>query len=322
MTPAVGEKRNYDNIFYRNLLLATMRQFRNQLTWKNSFSDGDRVVTVPVTYSFSGDPRFAYDAFAPEVPTGIELDVPNVPSLVFTENGVTFEVSEQTNPNVYAQMLVEDGDDLSKRRMYSTLKALPVTVSYKLSAYVDTEIDLWKYREQFALAFYRYKYFTFEYSGMKIEAMFLSPEQFDMPVNREYDMQKNNRIISIESEIQVKTYFPIFDTPRPDNRKLSDRHKDHHVGAAGDVRSVGGCEPVTPAPWARSNLIAADSRVINWLYTIVEGASAETVADGSVPDLSEEAYTNLRAILQGSVPDVNFDPTPDDEMPIDDLDPE
>ena len=310
----IAGKTNFDDNFWRSCLIAFMRQFRNQVRWTNHYSEKNVEVIVPIYHSLTGDPRFLFDAFVDDpVQCRLELDTPKVPSMVVVEKGVNYDVSEQTNPNVKAQMIIEDDDDEAQlKRVYSTLKAVPITISYQIDYYVDTEIDLWKFRSAFLEIFYRYRFFTFSYNYIKIDAFFLMPESFENPINRDFSFSEANTTISTSFNIDIKTYYPIFDTKRH-NTSYATKTDDTTWGQFSERQNPSSGPKV--ATWEDSNEITTSSKVANWIYSIAN-ENEVTLAEGAVPDMEEEAYNKARILMQGLKPTL-ANPNPQDIIDID-----
>ena len=54
----IGEKFNFEDVFFRDLTVCVLDTLEGQIKWNNKFTSGDVFVQVPIYYSLTGDERF------------------------------------------------------------------------------------------------------------------------------------------------------------------------------------------------------------------------------------------------------------------------
>ena len=63
----IGQKFNFDEVFFRDLTVCVLDTLEGRLNWTNRFTSGDISVQVPIYYSLSGDERFLLDSFQDDI---------------------------------------------------------------------------------------------------------------------------------------------------------------------------------------------------------------------------------------------------------------
>lgn len=253
----IGDTYNYSNIFFRNLLLGFMKNFREQIKQTYEFTSGKVDVVVPIYYSLAGDVRQLYDAFIDDPTTcRFEADYKKVPIAVITRESTSINSSQLTNPNSRVRIIVEDTDTNTIKEYYSKVKAIPIKVDYKLTCFLNSELDEMIYFEKMLTQFHNYKFFTFYSNGLKIDAVFTMPDTFNSNIPREI-ASTDQRIISVDITFSVDTYYPVFD------------YKTNDI-------------------YGKEGFIGADKLMTNILHNVKDAITEETINSEWIPNDPEE----------------------------------
>jgi hypothetical protein len=278
----MGHRYNYDDVFFRNLLIGFIKNFKNQIHWQNKFRDEIVDVIVPIYYSMSGDVRFLYDAFVDDpVTCRFELDYQKVPVAVVTMDGFTIQSSKQTNPNVMVRYIVENSDTTELKAMYSKLKAVPITVNFKLQAILDSELDLLKYCEAILTYFYNYKFYTFQHKHLKVDAFFSLPDSLEPEISRDIN-STDKRVTNVGISFTVETFFPIFDGKNYDpNYSAYTNNDDPRANAyEGEDINQNDYLPITQ--------IGADKKMIAILHNMLDNINEKEMESEWIPEKPDD----------------------------------
>ena len=206
----IGEKFNFEDVFFRDLTVCVLDTLEGQIKWTNRFSSGDRYVEVPFYYSLTGDERFLLDTFSDDVVSEnrfIELNTDQIPRGHLTMTGFNIKSDEFANPNVWLKMVVEN--EVEIRKVLAKVRAIPVTVSYELEITLSNEIDTFKCSQALMDTMWIYKFMYFEHNFMNIDAVILMPDTNSIEMAREKNMSSENNI-KLKASFTVETYYPAF----------------------------------------------------------------------------------------------------------------
>lgn len=200
---------NYHDVFFRDMTVAFIKNFRQKIWWFNRFSDKTVLVTVPFYYSMTGDERFLLDAFTDDVvDKRVELNTDIIPRGHTTINSITPNFSELANPHTWIKSQIETDDETY--RIVSKVMAIPITVSFDVEILVDSEIDAFKCLAKVLNTMQIYKFFEFQYKGIFIEAVLKMPEGQDLTIPREQNLSSDSKK-SVKYTVEVKTHYPVID---------------------------------------------------------------------------------------------------------------
>ena len=205
----INDLMNYDSVYFRDITLTFIKNFKQKIWWFNRFSDKTVLVTVPFYYSMTGDERFLMDAFVDDVvDKRVELNTDVIPRGHVTLTNVTPNFSELANPHTWMKSTIETESETY--RIISKVVAMPITLTYDVEILVESEIDAFKCLAKVINTMQIYKFFDFEYKGVFIEAMLKMPEGQDITMPREQNLSNDSKR-SIKYTIEVKSHYPIFD---------------------------------------------------------------------------------------------------------------
>lgn len=211
----IGDKKNQDDVFLRDLTVATLATLENQLHWVNRFSSGDVNVNVPIYYSMTGDERFLLDSFVDDIVSGdscgngryIELNTDIIPRGHLTFKSSVVRSDEFANPNVWMKRY--DEEKYETKTYFSRVRAIPITVNYDLTILLNSEIDTFKCQQAFYNMLWMYKFMHFEYKFMNIDAIITMPDDTPIEMTRDKSMDSDNSIKMVLS-LEVQTYYPAY----------------------------------------------------------------------------------------------------------------
>lgn len=209
----IGEKFNYEDVFFRDLTVCVLDTLENQIQWVNRFTSGDRHVKVPIYYSMTGDERFLLDSFSDDIVSDsryVELNTDTIPRGHLTLTGFNIKSDEFANPNVWLRMVVENEKEI--RKVLTKVRAVPISANYDLTILLSSEIDSFKCSQAVMNTLWLYRFLYFEYNFMNIDAVITMPDNSTVEMSREKNLTSDNNI-KMKITFTVDTYYPAW---RPD----------------------------------------------------------------------------------------------------------
>lgn len=206
----IGERFNFEDVFFRDLTVCVLDTLEGQVRWVNRFSSGDVPVEVPFYYSLTGDERFLLDSFQDDIVSEnrfVELNTDSIPRGHLTMTGFNIKSDEFANPNVWLRMVVEN--DLEIRKVLARVRAIPITVNYELTIKLSSELDTFKCAQAIMDTMWIYKFMYFEHNFMNIDAVILMPDTNQIEMSREKNLTSDNNI-QLKASFEVSTYYPAF----------------------------------------------------------------------------------------------------------------
>jgi hypothetical protein len=214
----IGERFNFEDVFFRDLTICVLDTLEGQVKWTNRFSSGDRFVQVPFYYSLTGDERFLLDSFADDIVSEnrfVELNTDIIPRGHLTLGSFNIKSDEFANPNVWLRMVVEN--EVEIRKILSKVRAVPITVNYDLEILLSSEIDTFKCSQAILDTLWLYRYMYFEHNFMNIDAVILMPDSNTITIGRDKNMSSDNNI-TMKVSFTVETYYPAFRRDRTNDK--------------------------------------------------------------------------------------------------------
>ena len=204
----LNEQYNFDDNFFRMVGISLVKTLTNSITWINHFSDKKIRVIVPFYLTMASNDKFVLDAFVDDIPNSrIELNTDQIPRGVVTFESFNSDTTQFANPNQYlSNKRVING---KLKSLIQKTKAIPVTLNYNIDIVVNTEIDIFKASEKILNSLFNYMYFNIDYFGIKIDAVFSLPDDKDIKIERELNMETDMKK-HITFGLKVQTYYPVF----------------------------------------------------------------------------------------------------------------
>lgn len=206
----IGERFNYDEVFFRDLTLCLLDTLEGRIKWVNKFSSGDVEVDVPFYYSLSGDERFLLDSFQDDIVSNnrfVELNTDIIPRGHITLTSWSSRSDEFRNPNVWLRDIQQENKNLKTK--LRKVRAIPITANYDLSILLKTEVDTFKCSQAIMNTLWLYKFMFFEYQYMNIDAFLAIPDDNNIEISREHNLSSDNNI-KMNLSFTVQTHYPAF----------------------------------------------------------------------------------------------------------------
>ena len=210
----IGDRFNYEDVFYRDLTTCVLDTLEGEIRWVNRFSSGDREVNVPFYYSMTGDERFLLDSFNDDIVSSnrfVDVNTDVIPRGHLTLTGFDIRSDEFANPNVWLKMVVENKEEI--RKMLTKVRAIPISAKYDLSILLSSEIDVFKCSQAIMDTIWLYRFMYFEYNFMNIDAVMIIPDSNQIEISREKSLSSENTI-KLTLSFEVQTYYPAFRKPK------------------------------------------------------------------------------------------------------------
>jgi hypothetical protein len=209
ITQKFVEDKNYDDVFLRNVIVGYLGFLNERFFWYNKTSEGPVKVQLPFYYSLTGDNRYLNDAFLDDTPgTRIEGNTDQIPRGVISLASWAVKNDEFTNPNVWLNLNQEIDGEL--QQIVTQTKAVPIKLTFELTTVCDSELDIMKGWQTYMQNKYQYRYFTFAYKRLPLNAVFNFGGDTENSTVREV---KFGDLSTYQTKytIEVHTFFPIFD---------------------------------------------------------------------------------------------------------------
>jgi hypothetical protein len=272
-----SHKYNTDDVLLRAVIVGLINSLNYQIYYENIISDTEvQTVRVPFFYAFSGDERFMQDYFSNWsdcAPSFIEGNYDPIPRGSVTLSGVNILAGNQTSRFVRGYYDKEENGEL--RRYNSYLNSIPVSMSFNVKILVDSTIDAFKINQEIMRVFYKTLVFRVSFSGTVVPSQAGFSESYVTDKLFEYTYGENSRI-TLSFDIEVETYFPIFD-------------KKQEMFAGNKIEKVSvNVSPTSSASYNYTNGVApsataSSSAVVDSTFGITDAAYSSNNSPGT-PD--------------------------------------
>jgi hypothetical protein len=204
------DKTNYDDVYLRCVILGFLGFLRNRFSWINTREDGgDYEVKLPIYYSLTGDNRYIMDAFYDDIPDKrVNMNTDQIPRGVITLKSWAVKQDEFTNPNIWYNVPQVVDDELVQ--IVTQTKAVPVKLTFTLDTILDSEIDVFKSWQTYMDNLWIYKYFSYDYKMVNINAIFNFVGDTENVLVRDYKFG-DTEVLKTSYTFEVHTFYPIFD---------------------------------------------------------------------------------------------------------------
>lgn len=208
----IGNRKNYDDVFFRDLTVCFLATLEDKIKWHNRFDTVTKEITVPIYYSMGGNTeRMLYDSFTDDIVSEnrrSELNTDIIPRGHATLTSYSVKSAEFCNPNVWLHRIMESEEEA--KRVLTKVRAIPVKATYELTILLESEIDTFKCSQAIMNTLWLYKYMYFEYSSMNIDAYMQMPDDQTIQISRENNLSSDTSI-RMTVNIEVHTYYPAYD---------------------------------------------------------------------------------------------------------------
>lgn len=212
------DKNNYQDVYLRCVIAGFLAFFKNRIKWTNYFESGPVEVNVPAHYPLGGDTRFVMDAFFDDIKgTRVDSNTDQIPRSTLELKSWAIKMDEFSNPNVWVNQTKELDDELIQT--VAQVKSIPIKLTFNFDTIVSSEIDLFKLWQQLVTKLFIYRYFTFDYMRLPINAVFSFTLDVNNPMVRDTKFGDVNAC-KLPLTFDLHTFFPIFDV---DNEYLANQ---------------------------------------------------------------------------------------------------
>lgn len=206
----IGERKNWDNVFLRDLTVAVLAELEEKIRWKNRFDDKTIDVDCKIYYSLTGSEDFLLDSFTDDIPGEdrfVELNTDEYPRGHITLESWRTKGDEFANPNVWLRTVTENHEEI--RNVIAKVRALPISAQYTLNVLVNSEIDTFKASQAIMDSLWAFKYLYFEHNFMNIDAVIKVPDDKSVEITREHNLSSQSEI-KLSIQFEVDTYYPAY----------------------------------------------------------------------------------------------------------------
>ena len=138
----IGHEYNYDNNYFRMIIVALAKTLNRQLRWVYRFETQKKCVSLPVFTTMTGEERFLLDSFVDDITDRrVELGTDVKPrGIINLENwGPTSD--EFANPNIYIPKTVKIDREL--KRIVTKVKAIPIQFTFNFEIHLNSENEVY-----------------------------------------------------------------------------------------------------------------------------------------------------------------------------------
>jgi len=210
----IGHEFDYDDHFFRMITVSLAKTLSKNVRWINKFSpnndkeSGFKRVFLPFYTSLTGEEQFILDAFVDDiVDKRVSMNTDQLQRGSITWTGFNTRSEEFSNPNQYLSKNVNINNKL--RKVISKAKGVPISCNYEIEIQLATSMEIDKVSQKLLNIFYNYMFFSFDYYGLKIDAFFNLPDDKQIEIVREINME-SDRKKKITFSLEIQTYYPIF----------------------------------------------------------------------------------------------------------------
>lgn len=208
-----SHKYNTDDVLIRAIIVGLVNSMNEKISFTNVISDTEsKVVNVPFYYNFSGDERFIQEYFqdwSDCLPQMIEGNYDPIPRGSLMIGGVSVVNANMTSRFVRGNFVREEKGELLRYNSY--LNSIPMSLIFNVDVLVDTSLDAFKITQSIIKTFYKTLTFRVNFGGVVIPSQAGFSEAYDMQKLVEYTYGDDTKI-HIKFDIEVESYYPIFDS--------------------------------------------------------------------------------------------------------------
>ena len=207
------DKTNFNDVYLRDVILGFLGFLKDRFKWNYESEQGTSEFILPIHYSLTGDNRYIMDAFYDDVPEKrVNMNTDTIPRGIITLKSWAIKPDEFTNPNIWLNINREIDGEL--QQIVTMTKAVPIKLTFTLDTILDNEIDVFKCWQTYMDNMWIYKYFTYDYAKVPINAVFNFISDTENPMVRDFKFGDLN-VLKTQYTFEIHTFYPIFDL---DNR--------------------------------------------------------------------------------------------------------
>jgi len=202
----IGHEYNYDNNYFRMILVALAKTLNRNIRWVYRFETGKKCVSLPFYSSMVGEQRFLLDSFVDDVTDQrVELNTDQKQRGVITLENWSPVSDEYANPNMYIPKTVKINKEL--KRIVTKVKAIPIQLTYNVEIHLASEGESYICYQKILDMLYNYYFFSMDYYGLKIDLVLQKPDDKTFELPRDIPVEgSRDKIIKIP--LTVRCYYP------------------------------------------------------------------------------------------------------------------
>lgn len=205
---SIGHQFNYDNVYFRMVIVALAKTLNKSIRWINYFSDEKRCVTVAITNRMLGKERFLLDSFVDDITdTRVEGNTDMIPRGIISLTSFAPVGDEFSNPNIYIPKQTKIHNEL--KRIITKVKAVPMKFNFDVEIRLDDARDVYVCSEKINNLFFNYYFFSMDYYGLNIPLVLELPDDKTVELPTEADMS-SDKTVSIKFPLSVRGNYPIW----------------------------------------------------------------------------------------------------------------
>jgi len=213
------EKKNYDNVFFRNVIVGLSSFFYDIMEVEEIVNDKASMKKVPIFYSMTGTEQFLTDYFLNtdkyhnELSCKIEGNVNQIPSGVFTvkTGGVSSQDTTSSARMVYEKD-VETEMTTEVRKFSAETEIIVETFNLEFTIKASSDIEKWKIYDVIIEKFHKVKKFFIKYKGFnKLPCLIGFPDSYDVQKQVQFRFNDNDKRPLVVFSAELKTFRPVPD---------------------------------------------------------------------------------------------------------------
>ena len=208
-TSKIGHEYNYDNSYFRMVLVALAKTLNRHIRWVYRFETKKVCVSLPFYSSMVGEERFLLDSFVDDITdTRVELNTDQKQRGVITLENWSPVTDEFANPNMYIPKTVKIDKEL--KRIVTKVKAVPLQLTYNIEMHLASENEAYICYQKVLDILFNYYNFSMDYYGIRIDLALQLPDDktFELPRNLPVEAATRDKIIKIP--LMIRGYYPIW----------------------------------------------------------------------------------------------------------------
>ena len=202
----IGHEYNYDNNYFRMILVALAKTLNRHIRWVYRFETGKKCVSLPFYSSMTGEQNFLLDSFVDDITDQrVELNTDQKQRGVITLENWNPVSDEFANPNMYIPKTVKINKEL--KRIVTKVKAIPIQLTYNVEIHLASEGESYICYQKILDMLYNYYFFSMDYYGLKIDLVLQKPDDKTFELPRDLPVEgSRDKIIKIP--LTVRCYYP------------------------------------------------------------------------------------------------------------------
>ena len=211
-------KRNFDDVFVRNVIVGLTYFLYDTIKIKRIINDEINIITIPILPSETGAEDFLTDAYLRtehrmDQICKAEGNYNKVPGGIFKITNSGIINSEMVNQERMKYQREVETDLTTETRHFSAMTTLiPEGFNVDIEIKASSEIEKWKIYDSIIENLYKVRKFYFRYNGFeKLPCHIGLPENFDTNKTFQFRFNDNDKRPMIIFTAELKAFRPVID---------------------------------------------------------------------------------------------------------------